>query len=116
MVASLIDVDGEKRLVAQHDGYLARFGIIHERRLTLDASGCVLEGIDVLRPPSGTLRLPRDVPLALHFHLPVEARWSGAADGGLGDPLVDLELGGRERERRRPGDGQTGRRRSRIAR
>ncbi|MGD9804430.1 MAG: heparinase II/III family protein [Hyphomicrobiaceae bacterium] len=75
VVASLLEVDGEARLVAQHDGYLSRFGVIHERRLTLDATGCILEGVDVLRPPSGTLRLPRDVPLALHFHLPVKAGW-----------------------------------------
>jgi len=76
VIANLLDVDGEARFVAQHDGYLGRFGIVHERRLTLDPTGCILEGVDVLRPPSGTLRLPRDVPVALHFHLPVEAGWS----------------------------------------
>jgi uncharacterized heparinase superfamily protein len=65
VVASLLGIDGETRLVAQHAGYLGQFGIIHERRLTLDASGSVLEGVDVLRPPSGALRLPRDVPLAI---------------------------------------------------
>lgn len=76
VIANLLEVDGEARFVSQHDGYVGRFGIIHERRLTLDASGCILEGVDVLKPPSGTLRLSRDVPVALHFHLPVETRWS----------------------------------------
>jgi uncharacterized heparinase superfamily protein len=83
VVASLLEADGEARLVAQHDGYLARFGVIHERRLTLDPSGCILEGVDLVRPPSGTLRLPRDVPVALHFHLPIEARWCSAGQGAF---------------------------------
>jgi len=86
VVASLLEIDGEARLVGQHDGYLGRFGIIHERRLTLDPSGSILEGIDVLRPPSGTLRLPRDVPVALHFHLPIEAGWSPLPDAILIEP------------------------------
>jgi uncharacterized heparinase superfamily protein len=83
VVTSLIEVDGEARLVAQHDGYLARFGVIHERRLTLDPGGCILAGVDLLRPPSGTLRLHRDVPVALHFHLPIEARWSASGHDGI---------------------------------
>jgi uncharacterized heparinase superfamily protein len=78
VVASVLEMDGEARLVAQHDGYLSRFGVIHERRLTLDSTGRILEGVDLVRPPSGTLRLLRDVPVALHFHLPTEARWSAA--------------------------------------
>ena len=83
VVASLLEMDGEARLVAQHDGYLTRFGVIHERRLTLDPSGSILEGVDLVRPPSGTLRLPRDVPVALHFHLPIETRWSAAGQGAF---------------------------------
>ncbi len=81
--ASLLEVDGDARLVAQHDGYLARFGLIHERRLNLHKSGCVLDGVDMLRPPHGTLRLARDVPLAVHFHLPVGARWRVEDSGAI---------------------------------
>lgn len=88
VVASLLEVDGEARLVGQHDGYLARFGLIHERRLTLDATGTILEGVDVLRPPSGALRLPRDLPVALHFHLPVEASWRPDGDSILIEPAT----------------------------
>lgn len=83
VVVSVLEVDGEARFVGQHDGYFGRFGIIHERRLTLDASGCILEGVDVLRPPSGALRLPRDIPVALHFHLPVEAGWRAQGSDAL---------------------------------
>ncbi|MGE0766773.1 MAG: heparinase II/III family protein [Hyphomicrobiaceae bacterium] len=90
VVAGLLEIDGEARLVAQHNGYLSRFGLIHERRLTLDPSGLILEGVDVLRPPSGTLRLPRDVPVALHFHLPAGARWSAQGQDAL---LIDSASG-----------------------
>ncbi|MEZ5815813.1 MAG: heparinase II/III family protein [Hyphomicrobiaceae bacterium] len=83
VAATLLDVDGEARLVAQHDGYLSRFGLVHERSLTLARDGSVLAGVDVLRALHGTLRLARDVPLALHFHLPVEAGWRASGPDGV---------------------------------
>ena len=56
-------------LEAHHDGYLRKQGLVHRRRLVLDASGAVLSGVDTLGPPKGQLRLPVDMPFAIHFHL-----------------------------------------------
>jgi uncharacterized heparinase superfamily protein len=60
------DADGAKALIAFHDGYAARFGIVHERRWRLDAGGEKLEGVDTFRR-TGRGREP--VPAALRFHL-----------------------------------------------
>ncbi len=60
-------------LEADHDGYLRKFGLIHRRRLILDANGWMLSGTDSLRPPKGELRLATDVPFAVHFHLHPDA-------------------------------------------
>lgn len=81
--AELTECDGSVRLRAWHDGYLSRLGMIHERHLTLSVDGKRLTGSDILRPPHGTLRLTRDVPLAVHFHLPVEATARAEADGTI---------------------------------
>jgi uncharacterized heparinase superfamily protein len=75
VTASLVEADGCVRLVAWHNGYLGRFGLVHERQLTLEPDGSALVGTDILRPPHGTLRLSRDLPLAVHFHLPIDAGW-----------------------------------------
>jgi uncharacterized heparinase superfamily protein len=90
VTASVIEADGEARLVAVHDGYSSRFGLLHERRLTLARNGQALVGTDVLRPPTGTLRLSHDLPLAVRFHVPVEAAVSINASGGL---VIDPESG-----------------------
>jgi uncharacterized heparinase superfamily protein len=80
---------GALELEASHDGYLARFGMLHHRRLRLDAGGRSLSGVDRLGPPSGRLRLKQDVPFAIHFHVHPEAacrgRGAGAAEIALGD-------------------------------
>ena len=56
-------------LAAGHDGYLKRYGLMHNRRLSLNKAGTALFGIDRLEPPSGRLRLKQDLPFAIHFHL-----------------------------------------------
>ncbi|CAH1657815.1 putative heparinase superfamily protein [Chelatococcus asaccharovorans] len=66
-------------LKASHDGYLARFGLIHERRLDLGSHGDRLEGEDSFiseeRPtPPGT-------EATLRFHLHPSVRASRIADG-----------------------------------
>jgi uncharacterized heparinase superfamily protein len=61
-------VNGDMALVASHDGYVERYGIVHHRHLTLRASGDRLDGRDTLGAPSGRLRLPTDLPFAVHFH------------------------------------------------
>ena len=42
---------------ASHDGYLARFSLIHARKLQLDATGTRLDGVDTLSAAKGVLRL-----------------------------------------------------------
>lgn len=41
-----MDSEGIQSFVAQHDGYVPRFGLYHERELMLSAGGAMLEGID----------------------------------------------------------------------
>jgi uncharacterized heparinase superfamily protein len=69
-------------LRAAHDGYVARFGLIHTRTLLLSADGGRLDGEDTLEGANGELRLAQDLPVAVHFHLPPHcgARY-GAAEG-----------------------------------
>lgn len=64
------DGRGETVLTAAHDGYVARFGIRHERKLVLSAYGDRLDGVDSFTTPSGATiaRGGRDA-FALRFHL-----------------------------------------------
>jgi uncharacterized heparinase superfamily protein len=82
-------------LEAGHDGYLAAFGLVHRRRLTLACDGLSLDGHDSLGPPSGTLRLVQDVPFAIHFrlHPDVRCEWPAPA------PSAELALPGGQRWR-----------------
>jgi uncharacterized heparinase superfamily protein len=74
--------DGSIALEASHDGYLADFGLLHLRSLVLDTSGARLTGTDRLAAPRGHLRLKRDVPFSIHFHLHPEVAVESAAPGG----------------------------------
>lgn len=56
-------------LVATHDGYAERFGLNHTRFLALSADGTRLAAKDRLASTRGELRLARDLPFAIHFHL-----------------------------------------------
>lgn len=60
---------GAFKIVASHDGYLSRYGIIHTRTLILDALGERLQGLDRLASPHSVLRFKRDYPFTIHFHL-----------------------------------------------
>jgi uncharacterized heparinase superfamily protein len=77
--------DGSVEVEASHDGYVERFGLLHTRRLVLDATGCKLEGRDRLDAAKGVVRFAWDVPLAIHFHLhpEAEARVGPSADSAL---------------------------------
>ncbi|EKF41921.1 heparinase II/III family protein [Nitratireductor indicus] len=64
------DGDGEHRFAASHDGYVARFGLMHQRRLSLSAGGNLLEGMDSIRKPDGTRTLAEGKDMAaLRFHV-----------------------------------------------
>jgi uncharacterized heparinase superfamily protein len=69
-------------LRASHDGYVARFGLLHTRTLRLSADGACLDGEDTLEGAKAEMRLAQDLPVAVHFHLPPHAgaRY-GAAEG-----------------------------------
>lgn len=79
---------------ARHNGYAARFGIVHERRLSLSDAGDRLEGIDSFSTPSGqpVRRSGKDV-FAIRFHLHPSVRVS-RSEGGRG---VSMELPDGER-------------------
>lgn len=54
-------------LAASHDGYVAEFGLVHERRLFLDPKTSELRGEDRFDPQPGAQ--PQLVPYAVRFHL-----------------------------------------------
>ena len=65
----LEDVDGRVALEASHDGYYRRFSLMHGRRLALAADGKRLEGRDQIHGAKRNVRLKKDMPFAIHFHL-----------------------------------------------
>jgi len=92
---------------ASHDGYAARFGIVHERRMALSPKGVVLTGADRLVPvKTGKRRAPRPdvLPFAIRFHVHPDVRISFAQSGGM----VLLKLPNGEGWRFRAGGGALG--------
>jgi uncharacterized heparinase superfamily protein len=69
VVASVEEHGGGHEINAKHDGYLRRFGLWHRRTLVLNATGRRLLGVDRLDSDGGNLRLKRDIPFSIHFHL-----------------------------------------------
>ncbi len=66
-------------VTASHDGYRADFGLVHERRWRLDASGNLLYGEDLLiaeREGAG----PQDVAIRFHLHPAIRV---SEAEGGV---------------------------------
>jgi uncharacterized heparinase superfamily protein len=67
-------------LTTSHDGYLARFGVIHRRILMLSQDGFRLDGEDSVSPaPGGRLR-GNDTDYALRFHLHPSVKASRLSD------------------------------------
>jgi uncharacterized heparinase superfamily protein len=65
------DADGGQGFVASHDGYVSRFGLFHEREMTLSDGGNLLEGVDRFFRAGG--EAPRNngrdlVTLRFHVH------------------------------------------------
>ena len=89
------DRAGSLRVEASHDGYARRFGLIHQRRLTLapTAASCAARTGSTPRRAAGAAA--RRSPFAVRFHL---------APGGRGGD-----------HRRRPGRAAAGARRRRLA-
>lgn len=63
------DHGGVLELHAAHSGYVKNFGLIHRRSLVLQPSGRRLLGVDKLEGHKIKVRLRRDVPFGIHFHL-----------------------------------------------
>ena len=74
--AGILDVQ------AAHDGYMSRFGLIHQRSLRLMNDGTRLEGVDRLTAPEGLTEAARaaDGEYALRFHLHPAVRAELARD------------------------------------
>ncbi len=69
------DAGGAQGFVASHDGYVPRFGILHERELSLADDGGSLTGVDRFVTPDGQ-SVPDDgrdaVAIRFHLHPDVE--------------------------------------------
>jgi uncharacterized heparinase superfamily protein len=72
-------VSSAARLRLSHNGYQPRFGLIHERDLTLSNDGRTLEGQDRLRPSSPSKPL-ENYPYCLRFHIHPSVRLKPSAD------------------------------------
>jgi uncharacterized heparinase superfamily protein len=80
---------GATFLAMRHNGYVDRYGIVHERRIALAESGDYVEGIDSFSAPTGKLvgRQGKDV-YVIRFHLHPDVR-ATLVEGGR---TVVLEL------------------------
>jgi uncharacterized heparinase superfamily protein len=65
---------------ASHDGYVRRFGLIHQRQLILAADGRELRGQDLLTL-QGRRRRAEALPFAVRFHLHPDVEAATTADG-----------------------------------
>jgi uncharacterized heparinase superfamily protein len=77
------DIENDATVLrAAHDGYAERFGIIHERFVTLSADGNRLDGEDVFLPATGK-GMPEDAQdhFAVRFHLHPAIRANRLTDG-----------------------------------
>jgi len=69
-------------LRAAHDGYADRFGIVHQRLLTLAADGSRLDGEDIFLDAGGGARLrAAEDEFAVRFHLHPAVRATRLTDG-----------------------------------
>jgi uncharacterized heparinase superfamily protein len=74
------NADGSS-IEASHDGYVRRFGLLHERRLILSADGNELKGEDVLRPARRKRKGGEPMAFAVRFHLSPGIEAAITADG-----------------------------------
>ena len=75
-----IEDNDASRIVASHDGYVRRFGLVHERRIAVGNDGKVVSGEDKLIP-RGRRRIKDAAPFALRFHLAPGIEITPTADG-----------------------------------
>ena len=75
------DRQSETAVAMSHDGYVARFGMVHHRTLTLAGAGMRLEGHDRLEGVGK--RGAEAVPYALRFHLHPSIKARGTESGAI---------------------------------
>jgi uncharacterized heparinase superfamily protein len=77
-----VEKEGASLVRAVHDGYLSRFGIMHQRSWRLSDDGGRLDGEDVLFPPEGE-SFSQNIPdnYAIRFHLHPSIKASRRTDG-----------------------------------
>lgn len=75
-----VEDNDASRITASHDGYVRRYGLVHERRLSLGNDGKLLSGEDKLLQ-RGRKKLKDAVPFALRFHLAPGIEITPTADG-----------------------------------
>jgi uncharacterized heparinase superfamily protein len=70
-------------VIVAHDGYVAAFGLVHERRLVLRKDGLRFEGFDRLVAAAGSTvaRAAEPRPFAVRFHLHPSVRLKRVRDG-----------------------------------
>ena len=73
------ETGGTTIVEASHDGYVRRFGFVHQRRLKLKSDGSELEGDDVLIPEGRRRRAGTGYAVRFHLHPAVEV--TSTADG-----------------------------------
>jgi uncharacterized heparinase superfamily protein len=67
-------------LTTSHDGYLARFGVVHRRLLMVAPDGSRLDGEDTLSPAPGGRIKGSETDYALRFHLHPAVKASRLSD------------------------------------
>ena len=74
------ETGGVIQVEGSHDGYVRRFGLVHQRKLTLSSDGRELKGEDVLSH-DGRKRRSEDIPYSVRFHLAPAVEAATTADG-----------------------------------
>ena len=75
------ETGGVVQVEANHDGYVRRFGLLHQRQLTLSADGRELRGEDSLMADASRKRRAEHVPFTARFHLAPAVEVTSTADG-----------------------------------
>ena len=89
MAAEAGNSAGATRLEASHDGYAARYGLLHRRILIVRDDGSELRGEDLLVPTRGKGKRGK-VAFAIRFHIGPGIELGRSADGqGVGLALPD---------------------------
>ncbi len=74
------ETGGVSQVEASHDGYVRRFGLLHQRQLILSSDGRELQGVDSLIP-QGKKRRTEPLNFAVRFHLAPAVEVTSTADG-----------------------------------